>query len=184
MYADVATYTSQLRALEAYLRANPDSAPGHFLLAYHYLAAGHDPNAIAQLKEVVKLQPGDTLSAQLIAQFQPSGGNPPPPAEASTAAPAVEGKLPGSWTATPAPDTKISLAIQDDGAFTWTAASTGKPPMNIAGKSTFADGILTLAAQTGQSGALVGQVTWKDADNFTFRLGGSAANDPGLKFAR
>ena len=56
--------------------------------------------------------------------------------------------------------------------------------MNIAGKSTFADGILTLTAQGGQNGALVGQVAWKDADNFTFRLVGGPPNDPGLKFAR
>ena len=185
MYPDVDTYTSQLRALEAYVKANPDSAQAHFVLAYQYLAQGHDPNAVAQLKEVVKLQPGDTLSAQIIAAFQPSGGNPPPPAEAApAAAPAVEGKLAGTWTAAPAQDAKIALAIQDDGSFTWTATGPGKPPMNIAGKSTFADGILTLAAQGGQNGALVGQVAWKDADHFTFRLVGGPANDPGLKFAR
>ena len=67
MYPDVDTYTAQLRALEAYVRSNPDSAQAHFVLAYQYLSQGHDPEAIAQLKEVVKLQPGDTLSAQIIA---------------------------------------------------------------------------------------------------------------------
>ena len=184
MYPDVDTYTRQLRALEAYVKANPDSAQAHFVLAYQYLTQGHDPNAVAQLKEVVRLQPGDTLSAQIIAAFQPSGGNPPPPAEAApAAAPAVEGKLAGTWAATPAQDAKIALAIQDDGTFTWTATGPGKPPMNIAGKSTFADGVLTLAAQGGQNGALVGQVAWKDADDFTFRLVGGPPNDPGLKFA-
>ena len=185
MYPDVDTYTGQLRALEAYVRSNPDSAQAHFVLAYQYLSQGHDPEAVAQLKEVVRLQPGDTLSAQIIAAFQPSGGNAPPPAEAApAAAPAVEGKLAGTWAATPAPGTKIALAIQDDGTFTWTATSPGKPAMNIAGKSTFADDILTLTAQGGQNGALVGQVAWQDADNFTFRLVGGPPNDPGLKFAR
>ena len=62
MYSDVDTYTRQLRALEAYVTANPDSAQGHFVLGYQYLAQGHDPNAIAQLKEVVRIQPGDTVS--------------------------------------------------------------------------------------------------------------------------
>ncbi len=84
----------------------------------------------------------------------------------------------------PAKDAKINLAIQDGGAFTWTATSPGKPPTNIAGKSTFADGILTLAAQGGQNGALVGQVARQDADNFSFRLVGGPPNDSGLKFAR
>jgi hypothetical protein len=185
MYPDVDTYTGQLRALEAYVKANPASAQARFVLAYQYLTQGHDPEAISQLKEVVRLQPGDTLSAQIIAQFQPSGVNQPPPAGvAPVAAPAVEGKLAGSWSATPAKDAKITLAIQDGGAFTWTATSPGKLPMNIAGKSTFADGVLTLAAQGGQNGALVGQVAWQDADNFSFRLVGGPPNDPGLKFAR
>jgi tetratricopeptide (TPR) repeat protein len=185
MYPDVDTYTSQLRALEAYVKANPDSAQAHFGLAYQYLTAGHDPNAITQLKEVVRLQPGDTLSAQIIAQFQPSGGNQPAPAvAASAAAQAVDGKLAGTWAATPAQGAKIALAIQDNGTFTWTATGPGKPPMNIAGKSTFAGGTLTLLADGGQNGALVGQVTWKDADDFTFRLAGGPPNDPGLKFAR
>ncbi len=56
--------------------------------------------------------------------------------------------------------------------------------MNIAGKSAFANGILTLTAQGGQNGALVGRVAWQDADNFSFRLVGGPPNDPGLKFAR
>ena len=123
MYPDVDTYTAQLRALEAYVKTNPDSAQGHFVLAYQYLTQGHDPEAIAQLKEVVRLQPGDTVSAQIIAAFQPSGGNSPPPADAApSAAPAVEGRLAGTWAATPAQDAKIALTIQDDGAL------PGPPP--------------------------------------------------------
>ena len=83
MYPDVDTYTGQLRALEAYVRSNPDSAQPRFVLAYQYLAQGHDPEAIAQLKEVVKLQPGDTVSAQIIAAFQPSGASSSPAAGAA-----------------------------------------------------------------------------------------------------
>jgi hypothetical protein len=185
MYPDVDTYTAQLRALEAYVRSNPASAPPRFVLAYQYLTQGHDPEAIAQLKEVVRLQPGDTLSAQIIAAFQPSGGNPPPPVEpAPAAAPVAQGKLAGTWTATPAPGAKVALAIQDDGSFTWTATGPGKPAMEITGKSTLADDILTLTAQSGQNGALVGRVTWQDAGSFTFRLVGGPPNDPGLKFSR
>jgi tetratricopeptide (TPR) repeat protein len=185
MYADVETYTAQLRALEAYIRANPNSAQPRLVLAYHYLVQGHDATAIDQLQWVAKLQPRDTLAPHLIARLQPVGGNPPPPAEAaSSAAPAVEGKLAGSWAAEPAPNVKIALTIRDDNTFTWTANGPGKPPMNITGQSTFADGTLTLSDQGGQNGALVGQVAWKDADHFIFRLVGAPANDPGLKFAR
>ena len=181
MYPDVDTYTVQLRALEAYVRSNPDSAQARFVLAYQYLAQGHDPEAVTQLKEVVRLQPSDTISAQIIAAFQPTGGNAPPPAQAAPAAPE---KLAGTWTATPSPDAKVALSIQDAGTFTWTATNPGKPAMNIAGKSTLADDVLTLTAQGGQNGALVGRIAWQDTGNFTFRVVGGPPNDPGLKFAR
>ena len=56
--------------------------------------------------------------------------------------------------------------------------------MTIAGTSTFADGVLTLADQGGQNGALTGNVAWQDADHFNFRLAGAPPTDPGLNFAR
>jgi tetratricopeptide (TPR) repeat protein len=185
MYPDVETYTGQLRKLEAYISANPRSAQARFVLAYQYLCQGHDDNAVAQLKQVVKLQPGDTLSAQLIARSQPSGGT--QPASSGTApagSPAIEGKLSGRWTATPAKGASIALAIQDDGRFTWAVSGPGKPPATIAGTSNFADGVLTLADQGGQNGALAGKVAWQDADHFNFRLSGAPSTDPGLNFAR
>ena len=181
MYPDIETYTGQLRKLEAYIDANPRSANARFVLAYQYLCEGHDDDAIAQLKQVVKLQPGDTLSAQLVARSQPPGDAPP---ATSGAPPAVEGKLSGRWTATPAKDASVALAIQDDGRFTWAMTSQGKPAMSIAGASTFADGVLTLADQDGKNGTLAGNVTWKDADHFNFRVAGSPPSDPGLNFAR
>ncbi|MDR3634761.1 MAG: hypothetical protein P4L84_13235 [Isosphaeraceae bacterium] len=185
MYPDVATYTGQLRALETYVGANPRSAPAHFVLAYQYLSQGHDENAIAQLQQVVKLQPGDTLSAQLIARSQPAGGTQAPAAEAAlAAAPAADGKLPGTWAATPAADSKITLAIQDGGRFSWTSLTPGKPATKIAGASTFANGVLTLVDQVGQNGALSGSVVWQDADHFNFRLTGAPSTDPGLSFGR
>ena len=185
MYPDVETYTRQLRALEASVRANPNSAPARFVLAYQYLVQGHDQNAVDQLKAAVRLQPGDTLSAQLIAHLQPTGAAQPASADAApSAAPADLAKLAGTWTATPAKDAKVTLAIKEDGKFSWDVSSAGKPPTTIAGSSTFADGVLTLAAQGAQHGALAGTVAWQDADHFTFRLVGGPPNDPGLKFAR
>jgi tetratricopeptide (TPR) repeat protein len=185
MYPDVETYTRQLRALEASVRANPDSAPARFVLAYQYLVQGHDQNAVEELKAAVKLQPGDTLSAQLIAHHQPTGSALPASADAAlNAAPADLMKLAGSWIATPAKDTNVSLAIKEDGKFSWDVSSAGKPSTTISGASTLADGVLTLAAQGTPDGALAGKVAWLGADSFTFRLVGASANDPGLKFAR
>jgi tetratricopeptide (TPR) repeat protein len=78
LYANPDTYTKQLRALEAYVRNNPQAADGHFLLAYHYLVIGSVPEAITQLKDFEKLVPTDELVPQLIKAFteSPDAGAP------------------------------------------------------------------------------------------------------------
>src|SRR5262249_27636616 len=44
-YADPATYTQQLRALEAHAKTNAQSADDRFVLAYHYLVLGQNEAA-------------------------------------------------------------------------------------------------------------------------------------------
>jgi tetratricopeptide (TPR) repeat protein len=70
LYADVATYTDQLRALEAYQRANPKSPQASFVLAYHYLVLGHPDAAIRQLENVAKLLPESQLTSELLAALK------------------------------------------------------------------------------------------------------------------
>ena len=77
MYAEADAYTQQLRALEAYVKANPQSAPAHFVLGYHYLTQGHNDAAAKQFEQAAGLQPADKLSAQLAAQLQPPASQPP-----------------------------------------------------------------------------------------------------------
>ena len=189
-YAEADTYTQQLRALEAYIRANPQSAPAHFVAGYHYLTQGHNDAAAKQFEDASRLQPSDKLSAQLAAQLQPPASQPPssdgaaPPTATASAESAPQGKLAGRWAATPAKDARVALAINDDGNFTWTVTRSGQPAKTITGKSTFANGVLTLAGQDGQLGALAGQVAWQDDNHMTFRVLGDPQDDPGLKFER
>src|SRR5208283_1467081 len=189
-YAEADVYTQQIRALEAYVKANPQSAPAHFVLGYHYLTQGHNDAAAKQFEHAAGLQPSDKLSAQLAAQLQPPASQPtssdgaaPPTATASTE-PASQGKLAGRWAATLAKDARVALSIMDNGDFTWAVTSTSKPDKTIAGKSTFANGVLILAGQDGQLGALAGQVAWQDDNHMTFRVLGAPQDDPGLKFER
>ncbi len=191
-YAEADTYTQQIRALEAYVRANPQSAPAHFVLAYHYLTQGHNDAAAKQFETAAGLQPSDKLSAQLAAELQPPASQQPSSDAAASATStasaaagsAVQGKLAGRWTATPAKDARVALAIDDNGGFTWAVTAPGQPAKNIAGKSTFANGVLTLAGQDQQLGALAGQVAWQDDNHMTFRVLGAPSDDPGLKFER
>ena len=45
LYPSVDVYTQQLRELENFVKSNPASADGNFLLGYHYLTMGHKESA-------------------------------------------------------------------------------------------------------------------------------------------
>lgn len=72
-YGDVAIYTDQLHALEKYVRENPSSAPGAFLLAYHDLMMGHREAAHRNFEKAAELAPQDSLAQKMAQQ---SGGKP------------------------------------------------------------------------------------------------------------
>ena len=180
-YPDADVYAKQLRGLEAFVRAKPRSARAQFVLAYHYICQGHGEAAIRPLRNVVALQPDDTLSPQLLRKLDPAGATAAPapaPAQSFDA-----GKLTGTWVATPQ-GSKITLTIKDDGTFTWAFTPTGKPPVTIGGKAAVADGVLTLNSDQPGAGTMAGDVAWQDDAHFGFRAVGAPADDPGLKFAR
>ena len=194
LYGDPEAYTQQLRALEAYVSQNRESAPARFVLAYHYLTEGHAEAAAAQYREVVRLRPSDRLSAQLLQQLQPptprvGATTTPPSAPAGTTptgasgqpASAPSGNLTGTWTVQPAPDTQITVIFPDPEHFTWRVARQGQV-QEFKGAASFVNGILTLAQD--QANAMVGDVTWKDADHFKFTVLGGGPDDPGLLFTR
>jgi protein involved in temperature-dependent protein secretion len=181
-YPDADVYTRQLRGLEAFVRANPKSARAQFVLAYQYLSQGQGEAAIKPLESVVALQPDDTVSAQLLAKLQPAAAPADAPV-ASAAPPSDPGDLKGTWVAQP-PNAKITLTLGDDGAFSWAANAPDKPPITIKGKSTLADGVLTLSSDQPGAGDLAGDVTRVDDQHFAFRAVGAPPDDPGLKFAR
>jgi tetratricopeptide (TPR) repeat protein len=93
-FGSLETYTKPLDALVDYVRNNPASAEGRFLLAYHDLMMGHNPEGKTQLALALKLVPQDKIAQQLMLQL---GGAPaatpvppPPPAPGQpTAKPAL-----------------------------------------------------------------------------------------------
>ncbi|AMV37461.1 tetratricopeptide repeat protein [Planctomyces sp. SH-PL62] len=192
LYPNIEVYTAQLRALEDYRTAHPDSAAARFVLAYHYLTEGFTDEAVREFNAVSRLQPGDTLSKQIAASLKSDAQAAQPP-EAETApaqpepgeaaAPANEPSLVGVWKASPDPSVSIELTIKDDGGFTWNVTQQGRTqPIN--GAYSYAGGILTLARAEDQNDAMVGRVTWKDDSHFVFQALGGGDNDPGLSFAK
>jgi hypothetical protein len=69
LYDKPETYVGQLSQLEQYATANPKSAEAQFLLGYHSLVIGEKPNAVIALNNAVRLQPKDTLSAELLTKL-------------------------------------------------------------------------------------------------------------------
>ena len=150
------------------------------------------------MKAVSSLQPNDTLSSQLVQQLEkgqepPSNGQfppslnpsaPPPPATVAAANPSPsvrEGRLEGTWTAQPSPDTAISLTFQDQDHFTWKVSHQGQD-RQLKGSSSYVNGILTLAQD--QNNAMVGSLNWQDDNHFQFKVLGGGSSDPGLSFTK
>ncbi len=183
LYPSVDVYTQQLRALEQYAKSHPAAAEAKFLLAYQYLTCGYTDAAAAQLKEVVRLNPRDQLSAQLLHSISAADTAEPaiPSRPAATAKPVDASGLMGNWTATRADGATIKLGMAGDGKFTWTLDQNGKR-QQFSGAYTVADNLLVL--KQGDYPVMVGQVTSLANDRFNFKLAGDNPSDPGLTFVR
>lgn len=178
LYGNPDDYTTQLRRLEEFTKANPKDASAHFLLAYHYLVLGHPDEAIAALKVVTELEPKDSTAQRLLAALNPPK-NEEKPAEGQKDEPQTD--LVGSWKAT-AGQTTIELSIGEDSSFTWKAINPGQPPKELTGTlSASAD---TLSLDTKESGSMAGKVTSGGPDKFTFLMQGMLPTEPGLSFER
>ena len=184
LYPSVDVYTAQLRAIEDYCKANPQSASGRFVLAYHYLTEGFNDAAVRMLKQVVALKPNDSLSAKLEKQLsQPTE----PPAAESVATTADDTAVPqgatidGTWTANPVEGTSVTLTLKPDGNFDWDVTQKGRK-QHFTGTLTYGNGILTLVQEKGP--VMVGRVSWKNANEMTFRIVGDGPDDPGLSFTK
>lgn len=196
LYPNVEIYTAQLRRLEAFAAANPQSSSSRFVLAYQYLTEGFNDAAAIQLKQVIALKPTDAVAIKLLQQMNAAAGVPgtdqPPPNAGPATAPAAatapinttvpEGAtIIGTWTANPNAETAVSLTIQPGGAFRWDLNLKGQAKQ-FSGSSTFASGILTLVPEN--IPPIVGKVSWTDVDHMTFRAVGDNAQAPSLSFTK
>ena len=192
MYADVGLYTIQLRALEAFVRSNPQDGASQFLLAYHYLSCGHTDAAGLQFEQVVNLMPDDKVAVEMLRMIKP-----PSPANTTTTSPASQSlnqlaatnvmpvdpqALIGAWSATRDDGSQFKLTLTSDSKFTWTFTPSGQAAQSFGGAYSVDKNVLALERKDG--GSLIAEVTPGDAGRLNFRLLGAADDDQGLEFSR
>jgi tetratricopeptide (TPR) repeat protein len=186
LYANVETYTEQLRALEGYVRLNSSDPAAHFLLGYEYLTCGSTDAAAKQLQAVVKLNPQDSLSAQLLKGLTEKEPEAPAdqaaPAATTPAAAVTAASLVGNWNASRPDGSTFALSLAADGKFTWKYSQSGQKPQQFNGPYSVADNLLIL--KQNDTPVMVGQVTSLGQDKFNFKLPGENPSDPGLTFSK
>ena len=200
LYTSIPVYTEQLRALEAFTKANPQDGASRFLLGYHYMADGYPDAAERQFQQVVKLVPNDRVAADVLrmvtkpAPNQPTDAGqlptPQPPTEptpnvASTAIPAVKlidpAMLLGVWNASRDDGSKFEMSLTKDAMFNW-KFTQGKTVQEFGGTYKVEGNVLALERKDG--GSLVAGIVPDGDQKFNFKLLGAPKEDPGLNFSR
>jgi tetratricopeptide (TPR) repeat protein len=203
LYPDISLYTTQLRTLEDSVRQNPQDAAGHFVLAYHYMTAGHADSAANQLAQVTQLVSNDRVAADLLRMLKTPqtaasspgapGPTPKPPVEEPSAVgpgavsnaemPSVDPKmLVGSWKASRDDGSQFELTLTGEQDFRWKFTASKQKPQELSGKYTVEHNVLALQQKSG--GALIGQVALKGTGPFNFKMLGGPQEDPGLDFSK
>jgi tetratricopeptide (TPR) repeat protein len=183
LYGNVADYTAQLRALEAFVKKNPKSSDGHFLLAYHYLTAGNADAANAQLREVDKLTPKDRLVTQLLSLTSKSddkAAQPAPPEAIPDDKLIKAEQLVGVWTAGGSGGSNFQMTLEKDSAFSWKFTS-GKKSDEI--KGVFAVEQNNLALEVDDGSVMLAEIALT-GNQLKFKVIDSEASDPGLTFMK
>ena len=214
VYSNMQHYQSQLEALENYVDSHPNKLDARFLLAYHYITAGHTDDAKKQLEQVTAREPNDQLAARLLrmvddgaaTQAAPNATAPnaaaPNAAAPDAAAPNPAAPNPAAPNAAaPNPDLKPIdpkalignwRAKRDDGsvfALDFAANKTYTWNFTRQGQFQTMTGNYTLdeamlTLRGSRNQSMVAQVLADGVDRFRFKPLAGAPDDPGLTFVK
>ncbi len=187
LYPRVDVYTQQLRALEEFVKSNPQAADAHFLLGYHYLTMGYVEAAAAQFTLALAQSPNDKLLAQLVkmttppdqATLAPAAQRPEPPAVPKDKVLSAQ-MLVGRWKAS-SPESEFQLELAKDGGFVWTYVH-GKARDTV--KGVFAVDQNNLALEPDAGGTMLAEIDFANPSQFTFKMIGDGDKSPGLQFKK
>ncbi len=184
LYPDVATYTQQLRALEAFVGKNPDDSAGLFVLAYHYLTQGHDEAAASQLQRLLKLTPNDPVAMQMLLEVDPDAKLPNPPKEIQPpkpSAPVEPSQVEGSWKAE-RDGRQFVMDLKMDGTFSWTYSQDDRAEKVTGFWDVDEEGVLTM--EMNDEGVMVAQVLPQGDGKLDFYMVGDTQGNPPLSFVK
>jgi tetratricopeptide (TPR) repeat protein len=184
LYPDADVYTAQLRKLEQYVQANPGASDARFVLAYHYLTTNYRDAAAKQLEYVVKSVPNDAVSKQLYDMLTyKASGEPKLPAESpAPAGPTVTAEdLVGTWKAKGPSNSAFEMTLTKEGGFTW-KYTKGKKEQVV--KGAYAIDRNTIAMEPASGGVMLADLTPQSANAVDFKMIGTPASEPALKFTR
>jgi uncharacterized protein (TIGR03066 family) len=185
LYPNVDVYTKQLRTLEAYVKQNPRSSEGHFVLAYHYMTTGAKDAAAKQYAEIYKQSPQDNLVKQLLLMTGGPEALGAPSLDAqpakSTAPSVAAADLVGQWAAAGQGNSKFAMELAKDGTFSWTFTQAGKP-QTVKGVYALDGNVLAMEPESG--GVMLAEVTQPQGGSFGFQMMGAPPGDAGLKFSK
>ena len=191
LYPNVEVYTQQLRELESFLKANPDSPDAHFLLGYHYQTTNYTEAASKQFKAALALIPNDKLLKQLVAMTtapDPAKTPTPEATQQATAAPMpvppekilTAEKMLGSWKAT-STGAEFQLELTANNQFSWSYLRGGEKQTV---KGVFAVDQNNLALEPDTGGTMLAEIDFANPSQFHFKMIGGEADDPGLDFTK
>lgn len=183
LYPNVEVYSNQLRALEEYCRQNKDDMSCRFVLAYHYTTGGHAEEAGQLYEAIVKQNPKDSVSKQLLLQIDPEYELPNAPEPVKPPQPSVSidsEQLVGNWKAT-REDDSFEMNLKEDKSFSWTYAN-GEDSQKVTGVwGVDEDGVLAL--EMNDEGAMLAQVIVSGSKLDFYMLGDTQGSDP-LNFVK
>ncbi len=190
LYGNPEDYTDQLRKLEDYAEANPESAPSQFLLGYHYMVGTHLEDAAESFAKAAELVPADRVAAQM-AELAASSttsaeGASTDPADIAEA-PEAPTEVPleqilGSWSSDNGENGTVTLSLGEEGGFVWKFEMEGEEPFEMKGEYNL--GQANMLTLDGEDSQMAGTVTLDAEGGMNFVLAGGPPGDPGLSFSK
>lgn len=178
-YPDVATYTAHLRALEGFLRENPNNAAARFVLGYHYLVTNYPEAAAKQFAKAVELEPKDAVAKKLLDSLTKTEKKETMPTPLPAEGGGIQTELVGRWVAKSDDGSEFRVSFDNAGGFIWNATPKQGDPVKQTGRFTATPDRLILDSST-KDDSLIARVESRGPDHFRLWL----TDDSSLNFHR